>query len=104
MTIEQVWGSVYRPDFISSRYPNCVFGKLAGKYVAIVSDYPFDIATNSIVNVRETKNRQLYKVDMDMRMGKGFHPTELSLTSYRFTLVPETKIFNGVYYIYKIVG
>lgn len=104
MIVQQIWGSVYRADFIVSRYPNCVFGKLGNKYVAIVSDYPIGIGNNAIISVQEEIKRQLYKVDIDMRTGRGFHPTELSMKSYKFTLVPDTKIMSNVYYIYRIVS
>ena len=104
MIVQQIWGGVYRVDFIASRYPNCVFGKLGNKYVAIVSDYPIRVGNNAIVSVQEEVKRQLYKVDIDLRTGRGFHPTELSMTSYRFISVPDTRINNNVYYIYRIVG
>lgn len=104
MIVQQIWGGVYRADFIARRYPNCVFGKLGNKYVAIVSDYPIRVGNNAIVSVQEEIKRQLYKVDIDLRTGRGFHPTELSMTSYRFISVPDTRINNNVYYIYRIVG
>lgn len=104
MIVQQAWGGVFRAEFIVNRYPYCTFGKLGNKYVAIISDYAINLGNNAIISVQEEVKRKLYKVDMDLRCGKGFHPTELSLNSYRFAAIPETKIYNNVYYIYRIIG
>lgn len=70
--------------------------------ICLVSTSPINTKISGIVT-KELVNRPLYKVDMDLRMGRGYIPKESSLVRKPITLVDEDSLkFSTIVSVYRV--
>lgn len=99
---------VNRKDYgrrLINRYRYVYFGSLSGSKavnnMVIASNRDLQIFGNCLVNVVEEHKLPLYKVDLNMRMGKGYKPIETRSYRSNFYL---TEGNEGILYdVYEVL-
>lgn len=100
LIIKELIGNNYTADYLMNTYNYIAFGRIQNKLIAIVSNY--ETPYIHTVTVQEDIKRPLYKVDMDLRLGKGYKPTQKQNKTYKFQYIENPYNYKG-YEVYSIV-